>query len=75
MHLADIVIHINEGLESVEQVSIEEKLRKIHGVIAPRFNDGLPHLLLVSYDPQSVNSMSLLNQVVDSGYHAQLVGL
>lgn len=75
MHLADIVIHIDEELGAVEQVSIEEKLREIDGVIAPRFNNERSHLLLVSYDPQHINSTSLLKNVIDSGYSAQLVGL
>lgn len=75
MHLVDLVIHVNETLGPAERVSLEEKLRKVEGVIAPRFNRETPHLLLVAYDPEEADSHNLLNRVKDSGYHAQLIGM
>lgn len=75
MHVADTLIHVNETLGSNEQESLQEELRKLSGVIAPRFNRGSPHLLLVSYNPQEVGSLKLLNRVKANGYHAQLVGM
>lgn len=73
MHLADLLIHIDETLDATERVSLEEALRNIEGVIAPRFNRETPHLLLVAYDPQDLKSHNLLNRVKANGYHAQLV--
>ena len=35
MHLADLLIHVNEVLEASEQAFLEEELRKVKGVIAP----------------------------------------
>lgn len=75
MHLADLLIHVNETLEATERASLEEELRKAKGVIAPRFNKETSHLLLVSYDPQEINSHNLVNRVKDNGYNAQLVGM
>jgi len=75
MHLADLLIHVNETLETSERASLEEALRNVKGVIAPRFNRETPHLLLVSYDPQEIASKSLLNRVKANGYNAQLVGM
>ena len=75
MHLVDLLVHVNEPLESAERNALEEELRKCEGVIAPRFNEKTPHLLLVAYDPQAVDSRSLLDRVRLSGYAAQLVGM
>lgn len=75
MHFADLLIHVNETLGAAERAALEEELRKAKGVVAPRFNRETPHLLLISYDPQEIDSRSLLNRVKDGGYSAQLVGM
>ncbi|TAM48075.1 MAG: hypothetical protein EPN55_01030 [Gammaproteobacteria bacterium] len=75
MHLADLLIHVNETLRASDQASLEEELRKVEGVVAPRFSSETPHLLLVAYDPEETDSHNLLSRVKDSGYHAQLIGM
>ncbi len=75
MHLVDLLIHVKEALGSTERASLEDELRKVEGVIAPRFNRETPHLLLVSYDPREAEARNLLNRVKDIGYTAQLVGM
>lgn len=75
MFLVDLLIHVNETLGSTERASLEEDLRKVSGVIAPRFNRETPHLLLVTYDPQEVDTRNLLNRVEANGYSAQLIGM
>jgi hypothetical protein len=73
MKSADIMIHIDESLAETNQQELESKLRSIEGVIAPRFNK--PHLILVAYNTELINSTVLLKHVIRMGYHAQLVGL
>ena len=75
MQRADVLIHINETLDVTERTSLEDDLRKADGGIVPRFNKVKPHLLLVTYDPQAVDTRNLLAQVTAKGYSAQLVGL
>ena len=75
MQLADILIHVNESLPVAEQDSLEDRLRQVEGVIAPRFSDEKPHLLLVSYDAGVADTTHLLRQVEAGGYTAQLVGM
>lgn len=75
MHLADLLIHVNETLGAAERAALEEELRKAEGDIAPRFNRETPHLLLVSHDPQEIGSHNLLNRVKDNGCNARLAGL
>ncbi len=75
MHLVDLLIHVNETLAAHERNSLEEELRQVRGVVAPRFSGTTSHLLLVAYDPEEADSHSLLNRVKGSGYHAQLIGM
>lgn len=75
MQLTDVLIHLNKNTNKTEKENIVEKLRKIEGVIAPRFNEEKEHLLLVSYNSAETSSLALLNEVKSIGYAAQLVGL
>jgi hypothetical protein len=54
---------------------MEERMRQIEGVVAPRFNPGKEHLLLVAYNPDKASTATLLGAVKASGYSAQLVGV
>ena len=75
MDFSDLIIHVNETLEANERESLENELRKLNGVIAPRFNKQTPHLLLVSYNPQKIGSSQLLKRVKAHDYNAQLIGM
>jgi hypothetical protein len=75
MNLSDVLIHVNESLNEPQQTALEDALRHIDGVIAPRFNPGTAHLLLVAFNPDVTNSTALLTHVKTLGYTAQLVGV
>lgn len=73
MQTPEIMIHINEQLNLDQQQAIESAMREIDGVIAPRFN--LPHMLVILYDADKIDSATLLDAIKSQGYQAQLVGL
>jgi hypothetical protein len=73
MHTPDVTIHINEALDATKQDALENAMREIDGVIAPRFN--LPNMLVVLYNSDKTSPAVLLNAVTSRGYQAQLVGL
>lgn len=75
MQLADVMIHLDQYFNVTEKESLVEQLRAVDGVIAPRFSKQGEHLLVVSYNSDAVNSLTLLNEVKLKGYQAQLVGL
>jgi copper chaperone CopZ len=75
IHLADVTIHVDENLDVTKRAEIEQKLRAIDGVVSVHNPDDKPHLAVVEYDPNKVNSTALLEVVKDEGVHAQLVGL
>ena len=75
MNVVDVLIHVNELLDNNQRVQLEQTMRDLDGVIAPRFNPDHPHLMLVAFNPQHVHSKVLLQQVNSAGYHAQLIGV
>lgn len=74
MNISDIMIHINESLSEEARTSLEDAMRKVEGVVSPRFNAGKQHLLVIAYDPEKTNSAVLLGKARAAGYTVQLVG-
>lgn len=74
MNICDILIHIDESLSEQQQSTLEDAIRQIEGVVAPRFNPGKEHLMLVAFNPDITRAATLLNKVQSAGYSAQLVG-
>ncbi|HUX30125.1 MAG TPA: hypothetical protein VMV78_05795 [Thiobacillus sp.] len=74
MNVSDILIHINESLNEQQRSALEEAVRQIEGVVAPRFNPGKEHLLLVAFNPDVASTATLLTKVQSFGYNAQLIG-
>ena len=75
MDIVDVVVHVAQPLEAAQQRRLEEYLRQIEGVIAPRFNQPRSHLLLVAYNPAVADSRQLLRSVSGEGFDARLVGM
>jgi len=74
INISDIMIHINELLNDQQRSTLEEAVRQNEGVVAPRFNPGKEHLLVVAFNPDITSASTLLNKVQSFGYNAQLVG-
>lgn len=74
MHICDVLIHVDETLDAQQRSSLEGAVREVDGVIAPRFNPGMDHLLLVAYNPERVGAAALLQKVRSAGYEASLIG-
>ncbi|MCU0835436.1 MAG: hypothetical protein MUC77_13545 [Chromatiaceae bacterium] len=75
MSISDILIHIEETLGSEARAALEARLRGVEGVIAPRFNPGTEHLLLVAFNPERTRPAELLGVVRAAGHGAKLVGV
>lgn len=73
MNLCDVLVHIDETLSTEQKNGLEDDMRNLPGVIAPRFNPGQDHLMLIAFASGSVNHASLLARVRTHGYQAQLV--
>ena len=75
MNISDVMIHINESLGEAARTSLEDTLRKVEGLVSPKFGAGKEHLLLVAYDTEKTNTSVLLDKTRAAGYTAQLVGM
>ena len=75
MNISDVMIHIKESLSDEARISLENSMRKVEGVVSPRFNAGKEHLLVVAYDTEKTNTSILLEKARTAGYTAQLVGM
>ena len=74
MNISDVMIHINENLSSEARTRLEDDMRKIEGVVSPRFSPDKHHLLIVAFIPEQTSSAVLLSKARAAGYTAQLVG-
>jgi hypothetical protein len=73
--LTDVLIHIDDALESDRRQGLETRLREIDGVVSVKNPDDRPHLTLVQYVPDKVSAQNLLKIVTGEGVRAELVGL
>lgn len=71
---ADVVIHINEELDSTYREKLSNDVSDFEGVISADLKDKRPHLMIVAYNPGITKSLNILAGVKDAGMHAQLVG-
>ena len=77
INLADVTLHVDEELSEEARDALEDALRRRDGVVSVHFNTNVahPHLAVVEFNPERVNSKDLLNIVKHQGYHGELVGL
>lgn len=71
---ANAVVHINESLSADQIHDIERELSGVRGVVSACAHVKTPHLLVVDYDPQTLEASQLLQHFHRSGLHAALVG-
>lgn len=75
VNLADMMIYFDHVVHPEDRAKLEQELRQVAGVIAPRFNPSQDRLLLVSYDPEKTSSYQLLARLHAIGFTGRLVGL
>lgn len=74
IHMSDIMLHIDEELDSKEQSILETQMRQQEGVIGLGYHDTRPHLMIVEYNQDVTTPKALLHAATDCGLHAELVG-
>ena len=72
--MSNITVHIDENLDATAFHNVEHNLEALHGVNTVMATDKHPHLMVVDYDHQSINSQNILGALVGQGYHAELIG-
>ena len=74
IQMADVEIHIDETLEAPQREKIRDVVLAKDGIMTAVINDNKPHLMIVGYNPDLVNSLELLKLVTNEGVHAELIG-
>ena len=72
--IADITMHIDENTTHEDREILRDELLSTDGVMAAAYQDEKSHLLVMSYDPDALKSISL-SLHKNKGIHAELVGL
>lgn len=73
--MVDVEVHIDETLDKARRESLVDKVREQDGVISVGSREETPHLMIIEYNPEQVNSQQLLHLVQSEGLHAELFGL
>jgi len=75
MATVDVMLHVDESLDSEARERVQHSLEELAGVTGVRGAEDKPHLFVVKYDPSAVNSGQILHRITDGGLHAELVGM
>jgi hypothetical protein len=73
--LADVTLHVDETLDSGGLADLEDAFRNREGIISVHVDKKRPHLFVLEYNPEMVNSKDLLTITQYQGLHAELIGL
>jgi hypothetical protein len=73
--LAEVTLHIDEGTTHDERENFRDVLLAMDGVMTASYQDKTPHLMLIEYNPDAINSIEFVNAAKKHGLHAELIGL
>lgn len=73
--IADILMHIDENTTHEAREKLRDDLLSTEGVISASYHDEKPHLMVLAYDPEVINSSAFIKIAQEQGLHAELVGL
>lgn len=73
--ISDFIIHVDESLTREQLDRLESTIRESSCVVSAAANDRTPHLMLVAYNPDCINSKVILENVTSQGLRATAFGL
>ncbi len=73
--MVDVILHLDENTTHGDRENIRDSLLDLDGVYSAACHDERPHLIVVEYNPDIINSSELLIVTQDRGLHAELVSL
>ncbi len=72
-HATDLVMHIDELVGFGHRRALEHSVEDQAGVESAHFNDQHPHLMVVGYDPDQIDSAKIIERVTRNQLHASRV--
>ena len=73
--LADVLVHVDQTLAHDRLATLTSAIAALNGVATAEGHDAKPHLVIVTYDSEKVNSQDILAAVKAQGVNAELIGL
>ena len=73
--MVDVMLHIDETLNPMQQEILEKDMRNQLGVIGLGYHSEKPHLMIVEFNPDDTTPARLLQVANNHGLHAELIGL
>lgn len=73
--MTDVTLHIDDNTSHDEREELRDSLLGLQGVMAAAYHDSKPHLMVVEYDPDAINSNEFIAAAKNKGLHAELIGL
>ena len=74
--IADIVVHLHPEASDECKSNIENRLRGHGGVVSVHFNsEDHPHAVVVAYNPDAVDSQTLLGEIRKCDKDAVMAGI
>jgi hypothetical protein len=73
--MVDVTLHLDEIISHADRETIRDSLLNMNGVMAAACHDERPHLIIIEYNPDIINSSEFIKVAQDRGLHAELVGL
>ena len=75
MDITDILFNVRADLSTKDRANIERDLQGCDGVVSVHFSKDHPHLLEVAYNPETINSDTLMKHITERGLQASKIGL
>ncbi len=75
MNIVDILIHFHPDVSAEKRVQIEDKVGAHDGVVSAHFSAKHMHEFTVAYDPEAIDSQTILGQMREWDAAATMVGL
>lgn len=72
---ADVTVHLDEMLARERLAEVCRVLEGTTGVTKAQCAEHKAHLLVVEYDPDAIDSKTILDKVTGQGLHAELIGM
>lgn len=73
LNQSDIVIHINEKMDSQHRFQFSNKVSKLDGVVSAVLQKKCPQLMIVAFNPLKTKAFEVINGIRKTGMQAQIV--
>ncbi|MBD3609154.1 MAG: hypothetical protein HUJ30_01240 [Gammaproteobacteria bacterium] len=75
MNITDIMIHVHPELSAEQREHIEQEISSLDGIVSVHFSPQHHQELNIAYNPEAVNSTTILSMVRQWDQDAVMAGL